>query len=117
MANPHDGPTYLIFRPDHRKRAAARRASTSAAGFPSRRGGIGPPRSGPLTVFVSSRHSAPIGPADGSADMNIFPRSDEHLRQVVNDRRFPAPLGPSTLTNKPFSWLEKGRSLTFAPSG
>jgi hypothetical protein len=24
---------------------------------------------------------------------------------------FPAPLGPSTLTNKPRSWLEKGRSI------
>ncbi|WP_322767852.1 hypothetical protein [Frankia sp. Cr1] len=49
--------------------------------------------------------------------VDVFASGNEELRQVANDGALArsAPLGPSTETNNPRSWSEKGRSFILAP--
>ena len=47
-------------------------------------------------------------------DMDVFTGREEHLARCRTIVDLPAPLGPSTLTNTPRSWLEKGWSFIVA---
>ncbi|SRR5229473_7981308 len=55
-----------------------------------------------------------ITPAGFGSDMHLLTYRHEHPSEMVDDGRFPTPLGPSTLTNKPRLRLEKGLSIPVA---